>query len=327
MQKEKQNPLCYPRGLYLALAGLLLISLSLACNLPGGGTGPAGGEEINIETGVAQTMTARAAEDQQPEEEGQEPSQGGEEPPATPTDTLPPPPTNTPAETFTPSPTNTPTQTPTITPSPTNTLTLTPEIPMVQVSMSTNCRVGPGKVYDQVGVLLAGEEAEVIAKDPQGSDWYIRNPDQAGGFCWIWGQYATVSGDTTNLPVFTPPPTPTPSQGFTVSYHEVETCGGDWFIEYKIVNNGNLPLLSASTTTTDTVTGTTVTANYNQFLEMNGCATTNSQNDLLTGEIGYTLSNWLGNDPTGHNINAAITVCTEDGQGGTCQTKNISFTP
>ena len=33
----------------------------------------------------------------------------------------------------------------------------------------------------------------------------------AGGTCWLWGQYAVVSGNTATLPEYTPPPTPTPS--------------------------------------------------------------------------------------------------------------------
>ena len=198
---------------------------------------------------------------------------------------------------------------------------------MVEVSVSTNCRVGPGKVYDRVGALLEGEEAEIIAKDPYDIYWYIKNPDDPGGFCWVWGQYATTTGDTESLPVFTPPPTPTPSLSFAVSFHEVEACGAQWFIQYKITNNGGLNLLSGSTTTTDTNTAQTVTANYNAFIEMEGCGTVNSQNDLTPGENGFLSSNWLSNNPNNHNINAAITVCTKDGQGGQCLTKNISFKP
>ena len=39
--------------------------------------------------------------------------------------------------------------------------------------------------------------------------WIVNNPDRPGE-CWLWGQYASVSGDTSSLPVRTPPPTPTP---------------------------------------------------------------------------------------------------------------------
>ncbi len=323
MKNQTKLTHTYTRYLRVALIGLLLIGISLACNTPGEEADPETDTEGGIETAVAQTMTARALDAQQPSGDG---DGNGDSPPPPPTDT-PSPTTAPPTDTPTPGPTATPTQTPTLTLTPTNTHTPTPDVPMVQVSASTNCRTGPGKVYDQVGVLNVGEEAEIIAKDPQGTDWYIRNPDQAGAFCWIWGQYATTSGDTEHLPVFTPPPTPTPSIGFSVSYHEAETCGILWFIEYRVANTGGIALLSATTTTTDTNTAETVTATYNEFIEMNGCATVNSQNDLTAGESGYVLSNWLSANPAGHNLTASITLCTADGLGGTCVTKNISFTP
>ena len=53
------------------------------------------------------------------------------------------------------------TPSPTITASPTITLTSTLEAPMVSVSVNTNCRTGPDKIYDNIGALLVGEQAEV----------------------------------------------------------------------------------------------------------------------------------------------------------------------
>jgi len=109
-----------------------------------------------------------------------------------------------PTATETPSSTSLPTQTPTIT------LTFTPTVPMVTVSQNTNCRTGPGVIYDLIGGLLIGEEAVVVGKYTAGNYWIINNPD-AAGTCWLWGQYATVSGNTAGLPEYTPPPTPTPT--------------------------------------------------------------------------------------------------------------------
>lgn len=96
------------------------------------------------------------------------------------------------------------------TPVPLPTATSTPSAPMVSVSVDTNCRVGPGNVYDYRGALLVGETAEVLALDPSGRFYYIPNPD-ANGYCWVWAEYATVVGSTAALPVYTPPPTPTPT--------------------------------------------------------------------------------------------------------------------
>ncbi|MBN2554642.1 MAG: hypothetical protein JXA97_01780 [Anaerolineales bacterium] len=85
--------------------------------------------------------------------------------------------------------------------------------PIISVSVDTNCRTGPGQVYDYVGALLVGEEAEITARESTGRFWYIRNPDGITDFCWVWDEYATVRGDIGSLPVLTPPPTPTPVPG------------------------------------------------------------------------------------------------------------------
>ena len=104
----------------------------------------------------------------------------------------------------------TPSVTPSATASPTPVFTATPAIPLISVTVATNCRVGPGKVYDRVGALLVGQVAEVAGRNLNGNYWYIRNPNDPNGYCWLWGEYATVTGNFAALPVFTPPPTPTP---------------------------------------------------------------------------------------------------------------------
>jgi hypothetical protein len=102
-----------------------------------------------------------------------------------------------------------PTETATDQPTATITLTATSSVPMVQVSVNTNCRTGPGAIYDLVSALLVGQEAEVVARNAEGSYWVIQNPGGAGT-CWLWGFYATVEGPTASLPVWDAPPTPTP---------------------------------------------------------------------------------------------------------------------
>jgi len=111
-----------------------------------------------------------------------------------------------PTQTFTLSPTVT--LSPTITASPTITLTSTLEVPMASVSVNTNCRTGPGTIYDIVGALLVGEQAEVVGTGEFGNYWIIKNPDGSGE-CWLWSNYATVTGPTEGLPFYDPPSTPT----------------------------------------------------------------------------------------------------------------------
>ncbi len=318
MKKRNKNLQLNTQYIRLMIIILLLVGASLACNTPSGESSEStSGEnlgEVSIATAVAQTMAAKAENSDTPLIPSTEIPIATDTPLPTATDTP------LPTETPTPGPTDTPT------PTPTNTFTPTPDVPMVQVSVSTNCRQGPGKVYDKLGALLVGEEAEVVAKDPEGSYWYIRNPDKSGGFCWLWGNYATTVGDTASLPVYTPEPTPTPSLGFTASFHNVEVCG-NWYIEFSIANTGGITLQSVSTTVTDNNTAQTVHYSNDNFIGGDGCSVSSNQQDLVAGEAGNTLSGWLNNNPAGHNLSATITACTENGLGGTCVTQNLTFTP
>lgn len=112
------------------------------------------------------------------------------------------------------------TQIPSSTPFPTDTPTIPPtstsSVPMVTVSVNTNCRTGPGVIYDLIGGLLVGEEAVVVGKFTSTNYWIINNPDSSGT-CWLWGEYATVTGNTAGLPEYTQPPTPTPTFTLTPS--------------------------------------------------------------------------------------------------------------
>jgi hypothetical protein len=95
-------------------------------------------------------------------------------------------------------------------------LTTTPTpvslIPTVTVTTDTNCRTGPNINYQLVTVFKVGASAEVIATYP--NYWVIEYVGGNGATCWLWDQYATVAGDTSQLPLATPPPlppTPTPA--------------------------------------------------------------------------------------------------------------------
>ena len=93
------------------------------------------------------------------------------------------------------------------TPTPTPTLTSTPGVPIVSVSTTTNCRTGPGTDYDIVSSLGVGQMAEVVGKYSGGNYWVIKTPG-GGGNCWLWGQYATITGNTDKLPEMIPPTAP-----------------------------------------------------------------------------------------------------------------------
>jgi hypothetical protein len=47
--------------------------------------------------------------------------------------------------------------------------------------------------------MPVGQVAKVIAKNTTTGYWIIEIPGQNGKTCWLWGQYATVTGDTATL--------------------------------------------------------------------------------------------------------------------------------
>jgi hypothetical protein len=211
-----------------------------------------------------------------------------------------------------------------VTPSPV--FTSTPLVPLISVSVATNCRVGPGRVYDRVGALLVGEMAEVYGRNDQGTYWYIRNPDSNGGFCWLWGEYATLSGNLGVLPVYTPPPTPTPSPNFDPSYSGKDSCVG-WWVEFDLENTGGIQFKSYSLTLRDTVTDTVLSAYADGFTDMDGCVTSSTRDNLNPGGTRTISSPAFTYDPAGDKLRATITLCSNLSQNGTCITKVIEFKP
>jgi len=150
------------------------------------------------------------------------------------TPTLEQPPTFTPSDTptitltYTPSPTITETleitETPTLSePSFTSTtapFTATPKVKTsvpqdkatVKVSLTTNCRTGPGISYPRLTPLQAGKVAPLIGRDKTYSYWIIKDPGNTGRDCWLWGYYAKTTGNTKDLKVYyAPDQTPKPS--------------------------------------------------------------------------------------------------------------------
>lgn len=239
-------------------------------------------------------------------------------------------PTNTsmPTETFTSLP---PTDTPTITPTATWPFTPTLEVPMISVSVATNCRNGPGKVYGYEGALLIGQTAEVLARDPSGDYWYIRNPESSGNqFCWVWGKYATVVGNVVILPVYTPPPTPTPtntplptftptpSPSFALSFSGLDTCAPNWWVDVKLKNNGSVSFKSVDIVIKDTVTNVVIENLADGFTDISGCLKTTTKDTLAPGDTYLLSSPAFSYDPTGHKVNVTVTLCSNLGQKGKC---------
>lgn len=286
----------------------LLIITSLACELP-----------VNIpDTNAISTAAAETVIAGLTQNSTQTPL-ASQEPTFTPTFTFtsePPTITFTPTETFTPSPTYTP-------------FSL---ITLITVSVPTNCRNGPGKVYGRQGALLVGETAEVFGRDPSNQYWYIRNPDNTNEFCWLWGEYATLTGPFAFLPIFTPPSTPTatftptPAPAFEIKGFSLDSCGG-WWIEVEIKNIGQIVFKSVEFEVIDTVTNVEKTLLTNGFTNKDGCLATTTKDVIAPGNL-FSISGALFDYNLQNNkLHIAITLCTELNQKGVCITQETNYKP
>ncbi|HCR72815.1 MAG TPA: hypothetical protein DIW23_15330 [Anaerolineae bacterium] len=255
-------------------------------------------------------------------------------------------PTSLPTFTFTPTlirPTSRPV-TDTITPEPISTIdtTLTPALPTntieaitITVSRPTNCRIGPGTAYEIAGTLLVDEEATVLGRDPSNRYWYIPNPDPGIDYCWVWGEYATITGNTLVLPVYTPiatstsTPTALPNVTFDLKGLKSDRCGSDYWVEFQITNTSEnkLAFKSVRIEIEDVDTGTKRISTSNNFINRDGCGTYSGVNTLEFEDSTILSAPSIPYNPSGHVIRVFVTACSEADLKGSCRTIRISITP
>jgi hypothetical protein len=77
----------------------------------------------------------------------------------------------------------------------------------------------------------------------------------------------------------------------------------------------------------DSVTGTALPLNSEDFTNRNGCSTPDTQTNLPPGVTRIVSLPVFTYDPKGHLLNATIVLCSGAGQTGTCIAQVISFTP
>jgi len=204
--------------------------------------------------------------------------------------------------------------------------TAVPAIPQAAVSENTNCRSGPGTVYDLEYSALAGGQFTIVAGSTVPEYVVIEIPGRPGQTCWLWTRYASISGDLNALPKRTPPPTPTPSVGFSLEFNGVNSCVG-WGIGFKITNTGSQTLKSVKVTVEDTDTDVTISQSSDDFDKHQGCLIASAISDLEPGEKGYAYAYDFAYDPAGHELEGKVTACTQSGLGGQCSTRTIVFEP
>jgi hypothetical protein len=77
----------------------------------------------------------------------------------------------------------------------------------------------------------------------------------------------------------------------------------------------------------DTVTNETRNASGDGFQDVNACILSSVISSLDPGSSLTIVAPSLPADPTGHKVAVSTTLCTETGQGGTCISETIEFTP
>lgn len=301
---------------FIRLLSFVLIISITACNLPSG-AGSSNTPDINA-TVAAEVAIAFAAQTLV----AQTLAAGGDVVPAN-TDTITP-------EAL-PQVASTETLTPTIT------LTPTPEGIFLVVSQDTNCRFGgPYSSFKIITTVKAGQNVEVLSRNPENDSYFVKNPYDANSTCWMYGKFATLTGNAAALPVSTMHPTPTPTYtptpntNFTVSFVSLESCGPQWAFKLHVKNNGGTIWQSISLSGNDTVTAFVINHTSNTFKEYIGCAVGLTQGDLTPGEESFVLNVSPGQfnyNPTGNLIKITVKLCSEDNLLGTCLSKNLSFTP
>ena len=100
------------------------------------------------------------------------------------------------------------TPTNTSTPIATATASGTPMPSTLSVSVATNCYTGPNTNYGLVITIRPGTTVTVVGKDTPDNYWVIDVPGYPSTTCWLSGQYASVSGDISDLPAPAAPPLP-----------------------------------------------------------------------------------------------------------------------
>jgi hypothetical protein len=243
------------------------------------------------------------------------------------------------APSATPVPTDT--QAPSDTPAPTDTqpapvVPPTQEAPpppqpiMLTADIETRCREGDNPAFKTISFIRAGQQAEVLGKNPAVSWWLIRDPQGTFGNCWVWGETTRLLGDANQVPVIQPPPLPTPvsNVSFSSVFANIHNCGGVAMAVFLVGNNGTVPFQSSSITIWDLTAdeGLAGPENSNAPFIGNpgGCPPGNPV--LPPGANAYVAKGMGFLPPAGTLGQGIIVLCTLPNLGGQCAEVRPTFT-
>ena len=112
-----------------------------------------------------------------------------------------------------------------------------------------------------------------------------------------------------------------------MSFAALEKCTTTWWADFKLVNTSGELFKSISISLSDADTLTVTSQDSNGFTNKDGCGTSNTTDSLVAGGTVTVSSPPLGYNPSGHNLNVKITVCTNTNLTGTCVKKELTFKP
>jgi hypothetical protein len=237
-------------------------------------------------------------------------------------------PVQSPSETPPPLSTETPTETPLpVGVFPTDTPTATPETIWAEVMKTTNCRTGPGGMYDLVTTFEAGARLQVAARDLGGGFIAVKNPDKPEEECYVLVNNVKLSGEIAFLPQYTPLASPTASPNLKVTFKKFDLCKGDVLAQFVVENIGSVPFRSAYIKVTNLKTGQSAEQAVNAFDLTVGCIIAKNIAPLDPGATGYLSSPVFKNDPRGNKLRAIIHACTEKSLKGTCVDVVVEIQP
>jgi hypothetical protein len=204
-------------------------------------------------------------------------------------------------------------------------ITPTEDVVMGVVNKQSNCRSGPGAMYDLVAVYQAKVSLQIVGRDLGGGYVYVQNPDKPEDACWILQTSITTTADLSPLPAFTPPATPTAAPDFTISFKNTDTCKGNIFTRFIVVNIGSAQFRSAYVKVVNTKNNEVTQQAVNAFDLTVGCIVAKNIAPLAPGQTGYLQSELFQKNPKGQKLHAVFQLCTEQGLKGVCVTKVLDF--
>jgi len=199
---------------------------------------------------------------------------------------------------------------------------------LISANLDTNCREGPDTVYPVTGHFLRGQTSEVQGSNTSQTWWYIKNPDNPEGYCWVWGETTYVEGITNEVAIITPPPLPPLGIDYTATFSHIEDCGVIPVAIFAIENTGNLKLESMQMLVIDITEGSQLywmPLSDKPFLSSK-TSCSRDWNYMDPGDYAYVGAELLHSGILGHKAQAKIILCSEENQDGQCMEKTVQFT-